>query len=105
MNIKSTFALAVTWLVMPLTPTFAQSTWQTVDALTPALGMYVLADSNGNFISTANDKSTTNRMSDVSVSTDQGLTWQTVGQIPDYLARLAQGPDGTVYAMAQAIVN
>jgi hypothetical protein len=105
MKMNNVLILGAALLLAPLTSTLAQSTWETVDLLAPALGYYVLADSNGNFVSTANDQSSTNRITNVSVSTDHGLTWQSIGQIPEYGVRLAQAPDGTLYGEANAVVN
>ena len=92
--------LGAALLLAPLTSTFAQSTWQTVDALTPYAGRAIVADSSGRFISLAiSTNSTTSPVSTVvSVSADTGLNWQTAGVIPGYALKLAAAPDGTLYA-------
>ena len=93
-------ALGAALLLAPLTSTFAQSNWETTDALTPYSGRAIVADSSGNFISLAiSTNSTTTPVSTVvSVSSDMGLNWQTVGRIPGYALKLTAAPDGTLYA-------
>jgi len=85
-----------------LTSTLAQSTWQTTDALTPWRGRAIAADPTGSFVSPAIDDGaagTTGVVSTaVSVSSDKGLTWETVGSIPGYALKLVTAPEGTLYA-------
>jgi hypothetical protein len=91
---------AALWLA-PLPSSLAQSNWQTVDALTPWRGRAITADAAGNFISLAIDDSTSSTgpvSTAVTVSTNAGTTWQTVGSIPGYALKLAAAPDGTLYA-------
>ena len=95
--------LGAALLLAPFTSTLAQSTWETVDAITPWRGRAIAADSAGNFISLAIDDSTSSTgpvSTDVSLSIDTGLTWQTVGSIPGYALKLTAAPDpnGTLYA-------
>ena len=94
--------LGAALLLAPLTPTFAQSTWETTDALTPYSGRAIVADSLGNFITLSNSTNSTSHngpvWTAVSLSSDTGLTWQTVGTIPGYAGRLTAAPDGTLYA-------
>ena len=100
-NTTHILTLGAALLLAPLTSTIAQSTWETVDAITPWRGRAIAADSAGNFISLALDdsNSTTGPVSTaVSLSIDTGLTWQTVGSIPGYALRLTAAPDGTLYA-------
>jgi hypothetical protein len=88
-------------LLAPYASTFGQSTWQTVDALSPGRGRAIVADSTGNFISLAIDDSTSSTgpvSTAVSFSSDGGLSWQTAGTIPGYALKLAAAPDGTLYA-------
>ena len=82
----------------PLTSTFAQSTWETVDAATPAAGRDIVADNAGNFISLALDYTTTDAITAVSASTDGGVTWQTVGSIGGYAGHMTAAPDGALFA-------
>ena len=94
--------LGAALLLAPLTTTIAQSTWETTDALTPYSGRAIVADSSGNFITlslSTNSTSNTGLVSTaVSLSSDTGLTWQTVGTIPGFAGRLTAAPDGTLYA-------
>ena len=93
--------LGATLLLAPITSTLAQSAWETVDALTPWRGRAIVADTNGNFISLAIDDSTSSTgpvSAAVSLSSDHGSNWQTVGFIPGYALKLAAAPDGTLYA-------
>ena len=94
--------LGAALLLAPLTPTFAQSTWATTDALTPYSGRAIVADSLGNFITLSNSTNSTSHngpvWTAVSLSSDTGLTWQTVGTIPGYALKLTAAPDGTLYA-------
>jgi hypothetical protein len=79
--------LGTALLLAPLTTTFARSTWQTVDAPAPWRGRAIVADASGNFISLAIDDSTSSTglvSTAVSLSSDTGLSWQTVGSIPGY---------------------
>lgn len=101
MKIKHVLTLGAALLLAPLASTLAQSTWETVDELTPWRGRAIVADSAGNFISLAIDNSTSSSgpvSTAVSFSGDTGLTWQTVGFIPGYALKLAAAPDGTLYA-------
>jgi hypothetical protein len=93
--------LGAAMLLVPLTSTLAQSTWETVDTLPSWRGRAIAADSAGNFISLAIDDSTSTTgpvSTAVSLSNNHGLTWQTVGSIPGYALKLAAAPDGTLYA-------
>jgi hypothetical protein len=94
--------LGAALLLAPLTSTFAQSTWETVDALTPWRGRDIVADSAGNFISLAIDNGANGTpgvvSTAVSVSADHGATWQTVGSIAGYAIDLAVAPDGALFA-------
>jgi hypothetical protein len=100
MKTNLSLAYGALLLLAPLTPTLAQSTWQTVDAVTPWQGRAIVADPAGNFISLAiSTNSTTTPVSTiVSRSADSGVTWQTVGLIGGYALKLAAAPDGTLYA-------
>jgi hypothetical protein len=83
--------LGAALLLAPLSSTLAQSTWQTTDALTPYRGRAIVADAAGNFISLAIDDSTSSTgpvSTAVSLSSDTGLNWQTVGLIPGYALKL-----------------
>jgi hypothetical protein len=99
--------LGAALLLVPLSPTLAQSNWETTDALTPWRGRAIVADSSGNFISLALDDSTNAGpvTTAVSLSTDTGLTWQTVGSIPGYALKLTAAPDGTLYASGNRSAN
>jgi hypothetical protein len=94
--------LGAALLLAPLTSTLAQSTWETVDALTPWRGRDIVADSAGNFISIAIDNGATGAggivSTAVSLSTDHGVTWQDVGFIPGYAVDLTVAPDGALFA-------
>jgi hypothetical protein len=90
--------LVATLLLAPVISTFAQSTWETVDAATPAAGRDIVADSAGNFISLALDYTTTSAVTAVSRSGDGGTTWQTVGSIGGYALDLTAAPDGALFA-------
>jgi hypothetical protein len=93
--------LGAAMLLAPLISTLAQSTWETVDAITPWRGRAIAADSAGNFISLAIDNSTSTTgpvSTDVSLSIDTGLNWQTVGSIPGYALKLTAAQEGTLYA-------
>ncbi len=87
-------------LLAPFSPTFAQSAWQTADAITPWQGRAIVADPSGNFISLAiSTNSTTTPVSTiVSLSTNAGQTWESVGSIGGYALKLTAAPDGTLYA-------
>jgi hypothetical protein len=101
MNKQNHLLLGAALLLAPLTSAIAQSTWETVDAITPWRGRAIAVDSAGNFISLAIDNSTYSTgpvSTDVSLSSDTGLTWQTVGSIPGYALKLTAAPDGTLYA-------
>ncbi len=92
-------ALAGTAALLAYT-TLGQSTWQTLDNLAKSRGRDIVADSAGNFISLAIDDSTspTGPVSTaVSVSADQGATWQTVGSIAGYALDLTVAPDGALF--------
>jgi hypothetical protein len=101
---KTTHALTLgaALLLASLTSTLAQSTWQTVDELTPWRGRDIVADNAGNFFSLAIDNGATGSTgvvsTAVSVSTDHGATWQTVGSIGGYALDLAVAPDGALFA-------
>jgi hypothetical protein len=100
-SLQSQFILG-TLLLVPFASTFAQSTWETVDALTPWRGRDIVADSAGNFFSLAIDNGSSGAVSTaVSVSADHGATatWQTVGLIPGYALDLAAAPDGALFAV------
>ncbi|MCL4788015.1 MAG: glycoside hydrolase [Verrucomicrobia bacterium] len=93
--------LGAALLLAPLTPTSAQSSWEIVDALAPWRGRDIVADTAGNFVGIAIDNSTSSSgpvSTAVSLSADQGLTWQTVGSIPGYAIDLAVAPDGALFA-------
>lgn len=93
--------LGAALFLAPLTSTFAQSTWETVDALTPWRGRDIVADLDGNFVSLAIDNSTSSTgpvSTAVSVSADHGVTWQDVGAIAGYALDLAVAPDGALFA-------
>ncbi len=94
--------LGAAFLLAPLTSTLAQSTWETVDVLTPWRGRDIVADSAGNFISLAVDNGTTGTTgvvsTAVSASADHGATWQDVGFIPGYAIDLTVAPDGALFA-------
>lgn len=93
--------LGAALLLAPLTSTLAQS-WITVDELAPWRGRDIVADVNGNFISLALDNGATGGggvvSTAVSVSTNHGATWQTVGSIAGYANDLAVAPDGALFA-------
>jgi len=91
--------LGAALLLAPITATFAESTWETVDAATPAAGRDIVADPDGNFISLALDYTTTSAITDVSRSSDHGVTWQTVGSIGGYALDLSAAPDGALFAV------
>jgi hypothetical protein len=94
--------LGAALLLAPLTSTLARSTWETVDSPTPWRGRDIVADREGNFISLAIDNGATGNTgvvsTAVSVSTDHGATWQTVGSIAGYAIDLAVAPDGALFA-------
>jgi len=92
--------LGAALLLAPLTSALAQSTWKTVDALTPWLGRAIVADDTGNFISLALDDSTSSAgpVSTVSSSSDGGATWKTVGSIAGYAGELALAHNGALFA-------
>ena len=93
--------LGAALLLAPFTSSQAQSTWQTVDALIPWQGRAMVADSAGRFVSLAIDDSTSSTgpvSTAVSLSTDAGASWQTVGSIAGYALKLTATPDGTLYA-------
>jgi hypothetical protein len=99
-NLLRQFIL-LTLLLGPISVSHGQAVWQTVDALTPWRGRAITADNAGKFISLAIDDSTSNSgpvSTAVSLSTDSGATWQTVGLIPGYALKLTAAPDGTLYA-------
>ncbi len=96
-NLLLTFGAAL--LLAPLTATFAQSSWETADAATPAAGRDIVADPDGNFISLALDYTTTSAVTDVSRSSDHGVTWQTFGSIGGYALDLTAAPDGALFAV------
>src|SRR5579859_1776440 len=86
-------------LIAPISSTLAQSTWQSVDAITGWLGRAIVADPAGNFISLAISTNSTSPVSTiVSRSTDAGVTWQSTALIGGYALKLAAAPDGTLYA-------
>ena len=94
-------ALGAALLLAPLTSTLAQSTWETVDALTPWRGRDIVADAAGNFVSLALDNSTSNTgavSTSVSLSTNHGATWQTVGSIAGYANDFTVAPNGGLFA-------
>lgn len=65
----------------------------------PYSGRAIVADSSGDFITLSISTSNTGPVSTaVSLSSDTGLTWQTVGTIPGFPAKLTAAPDGTLYA-------
>jgi hypothetical protein len=101
-RIPRLLTLGAALLLAPLTATFAQSTWQTVDSLTPWRGRDIVADAAGNFISLAIDNGATGSTgvvsTAVSLSADHGATWQDVGFIPGYALDLAAAPDGSLFA-------
>lgn len=93
--------LGAALLLASHTSIFAQSNWETVDALTPWRGRDIVADPDGNFISLAIDNSTSSSgpvSTAVSVSADHGVTWQDVGLIAGYALDLAVTPDGALFA-------
>ena len=92
--------LGAALLLAPLTSTLAQSTWETVDAIMPYAGHAIVADSSGDFITLSISTNSTSPpvYTVVSVSSDTGLTWQTVGTIPGNALKLAATPDGTLFA-------
>lgn len=96
------FTLGAAMLLARLTSTFAQSTWQTVDSLTPWRGRDIIADAAGNFISLAIDNGATGSSGIVStavrLSADHGATWQHVGFIAGYAIDVAAAPDGALFA-------
>lgn len=96
------FRLGAALLFASFTSTFAQSTWETVDALTPWRGRDIVADPAGNFISLAIDNGITGTTgvvsTTVSVSSDHGVSWQAVGLIAGYALDLAAAPDGALFA-------
>jgi hypothetical protein len=97
-HLFSQFALTAL-LLAPFTSTLAQSTWQTVDNLSPWRGRDIVSDAAGNFISLAIDNGATGIASTaVSVSADHGVTWQTVGSIAGYALDLTAAPDGAWFA-------
>src|SRR3974390_3017316 len=103
MKNKTAFLLTLSTALLfaPWTSSQAQSAWQTVDALTPWQGRAIVADSAGRFISLAIDDSTSNTgpvSTAVSLSTDTGVSWQTVGSIAGYALKLTTTSDGTLYA-------
>ena len=100
-NTPHVLALGAALLLAPLTSTFAQSTWETVDALTPWRGIAIVADNDGNFISLALDNSTSGTgpvSTAASLSSDGGATWQTNGSIAGYAVHLSAAPDGALFA-------
>src|ERR1035438_4111895 len=100
-NTPHVLTLGAALLLAPLTTTFAQSTWETVDALTPWRGIAIVADNDGNFISLALDNSTSGTgpvSTAVSLSSDGGATWQTNGSIAGYAVHLSAAPDGALFA-------
>jgi len=99
-NTPRLLALGTALLLAPLTATLAQSAWETTDVLANYAGRAVATDSSGNFISLALDGSTNAGpvSTAVSLSTDSGLTWQTVGSIPGFALKLTVAPDDTLYA-------
>ena len=99
-NTPRLLALGTALLLAPLTTTLAQSAWETTDVLANYAGRAVATDSSGNFISLALDGSTNAGpvSTAVSLSTDSGLTWQTVGSIPGFALKLTVAPDDTLYA-------
>ena len=101
MKTNHTCTIGAAMLLMPFASAFAQSAWETVDALTPWRGRAIVADPAGDFISLAIDNSTSSSgpvSTAVSLSSDTGLTWETVGSIPGYALKLTAAPDGTLYA-------
>ena len=99
-RISYVLTIGAALVLAPLSSVLAQSTWQTVDAITPWQGRAIVADPAGNFISLAlSTNSTTSPVSTiVSLSSDAGVTWQTVGSIGGYALKVAAAPDGTLYA-------
>ena len=99
-NTPHVLTLGAALLLAPLTSTLARSTWETVDAITPYAGRAIVADSSGDFITLSISTNSTSPpvYTVVSVSSDTGLTWQTVGTIPGYALKLAAAPDGTLFA-------
>src|SRR3954466_12603121 len=98
---KQNLTLGAVLLLCPLTPSFAQTAWETVDNLAKSRGRDIVVDAGGNFISLAIDDSTSITgpvTSAISVSADHGATWQTVGSIAGYALDLTVAPDGTLYA-------
>jgi len=101
MKITYVLTLGAALLLAPLTSTLAQSTWETVDPLTPWRGNAIVADNDGNFISLALDNSTSGTgpvSTAVSLSGDGGATWQTIGSIAGYAVHLSAAPDGALFA-------
>ena len=101
MKTKHALTLAAALLLAPLTTGLAQTTWETVDELTPWRGRDIVADAAGNFISLAIDNATCTSCpvtTTVSLSSDHGATWQTVGSIAGYALDLAAAPDGALFA-------
>ena len=99
-NTPRLLALGAALLLAPLTTALAQSAWETTDALTPYEGRAAAADAAGNFftLSLSTNSTTSPVYTVVSVSSDTGLTWQSVGTIPGYALKLAAAPDGTLFA-------
>ncbi len=105
MKTNHLFTLSAALLLAPFTPTFAQSTWQTVDNATPAAGRDIVADPDGNFIGLDLDYTTTNAITAVVRSIDHGTNWQTVGSIAGYAGDLTAAPDGALFAVGNRSVT
>ncbi len=92
--------LGAALLLAPLASTLAQSTWDTTDTLAPYAGRAVVADVSGDFFTLSISTNSTSPpvYTLVGVSSDTGLTWNTVGAIPGYALKLAAAPDGTLFA-------